>query len=118
MDKYEFRISVSPAGNTDFDKLRERWQKHHVHNEKKSGNSEHHRSKRSISLERNVETLVVVDSKMMQYYDNEDVENYVLTIMNIVSTPSFIIDTVCPHYNALFRVHDIEPCYKRSLLYI
>ena len=45
----------------------------------------HHRSKRSVSIERNVETLVVVDHWMMDFYKNEDIENYVLTIMNMVS---------------------------------
>ena len=44
-----------------------------------------HRSKRSVSIERNVETLVVVDHWMMDFYKNEDIENYVLTIMNMVS---------------------------------
>ena len=47
--------------------------------------STHHRSKRSVSIERNVETLVVVDHWMMDFYKNEDIENYVLTIMNMVS---------------------------------
>lgn len=42
------------------------------------------RQKRSVSVERNVETLIVVDPSMMQYYQNEDIENYVLTIMNMV----------------------------------
>ena len=42
------------------------------------------RRKRSISLERNVETLVVVDKNMMEYHRNENIENYVLTIMNMV----------------------------------
>ena len=44
-----------------------------------------HRNKRSVSIERNVETLVVVDHWMMEFYKNEDIENYVLTIMNMVS---------------------------------
>ena len=42
------------------------------------------RRRRSVSVERNVETLVVVDPSMMNYYKNEDIENYVLTIMNMV----------------------------------
>ena len=42
------------------------------------------RQRRSVSVERNVETLVVVDRTMMEYYKNEDIENYVLTIMNMV----------------------------------
>jgi len=45
------------------------------------------RRKRSVSVERNVETLIVVDPSMMDYYKNENIENYVLTIMNMVLTP-------------------------------
>jgi len=45
------------------------------------------RQKRSVSVERNVETLIVVDPSMMDYYKNENVENYVLTIMNMVLAP-------------------------------
>ena len=48
------------------------------------GSGKHHRRKRSVSLERNVETLVVVDKQMMLYYKDEDIETYVLTIMNMV----------------------------------
>ncbi|XP_052832020.1 A disintegrin and metalloproteinase with thrombospondin motifs 7 isoform X2 [Octopus bimaculoides] len=44
------------------------------------------RMKRSISSEKHVETLVVVDPIMMDYYKNEDVETYVLTVMNMVSS--------------------------------
>ena len=47
--------------------------------------SGHRRSKRSISKERHVETLVVVDKEMVDYYKDEDIENYILTIMNMVS---------------------------------
>ncbi len=36
-------------------------------------------------MERNVEMLVVIDTKMVEYYKSEDIENYVLTIMNMVS---------------------------------
>lgn len=46
------------------------------------------RHKRSVSVERNVETLVVVDPSMVEYYKNEDIENYVLTIMNMVQQQS------------------------------
>lgn len=50
-----------------------------------SESNTHRRKKRSVSVERNVETLVVVDQSMVEYYKNEDLENYVLTIMNMVS---------------------------------
>ncbi|XP_062590680.1 A disintegrin and metalloproteinase with thrombospondin motifs 7-like [Saccostrea cucullata] len=62
-------------------KQRERWEAHH---QRKNGrNSRRH--KRSISVEHHVETLVVVDPDMTEYYKNEDVTTYVLTIMNMVS---------------------------------
>ena len=42
------------------------------------------RRKRSVSVERNVETLVVADQKMTEFYSNEDIETYILTVMNMV----------------------------------
>lgn len=44
------------------------------------------RSKRSVGVSRKhtVETLVVADAKMYQYH-GQDTENYVLTLMSIVS---------------------------------
>ena len=42
------------------------------------------RQKRSVSKERNVEVLVVSDKKMMDFYSNEDLNNYILTVMNMV----------------------------------
>ncbi|GAA6091907.1 A disintegrin and metalloproteinase with thrombospondin motifs 7 isoform X2 [Tachysurus ichikawai] len=53
---------------------RERWEKHH-----------HRRRQRSISRERWVETLVVADPKMVEYYGKDGVESYVLAVMNIVA---------------------------------
>lgn len=47
---------------------------------------DHHRRKRSISIERHIEAMVVVDPAMVEYYKNEDVKTYVLTIMNMVAT--------------------------------
>lgn len=49
------------------------------------GRRRRRRQKRSFSRERNVEALVVVDSEMMKYYRDLDVETYILTIMNMVS---------------------------------
>ena len=40
--------------------------------------------KRSISKERLIETLVVADKSMADYYQDEDLESYLLTIMNMV----------------------------------
>ncbi|XP_006811547.1 A disintegrin and metalloproteinase with thrombospondin motifs 6-like [Saccoglossus kowalevskii] len=45
------------------------------------------KQKRSVSIERNIEALVVVDQSMTNYYheQRQDVETFVLTIMNMVS---------------------------------
>ncbi|KAK2869514.1 hypothetical protein Q7C36_001385 [Tachysurus vachellii] len=53
---------------------RERWEKRH-----------HRRRQRSISREKWVETLVVADPKMVEYYGKDGVESYVLAVMNIVA---------------------------------
>ncbi|XP_069736178.1 A disintegrin and metalloproteinase with thrombospondin motifs 12 isoform X3 [Phaenicophaeus curvirostris] len=42
-------------------------------------------SRRSVSKERWVETLVVADSKMVEYHGSDHVESYILTIMNMVT---------------------------------
>ena len=57
------------------------------------------RQKRSLlkshrNEELNVETLVVVDKKMMQNHGHENITTYVLTILNMVGT-SFSLSCVC-----------------------
>uniref|UniRef100_A0AAY4DII0 A disintegrin and metalloproteinase with thrombospondin motifs 6 n=1 Tax=Denticeps clupeoides TaxID=299321 RepID=A0AAY4DII0_9TELE len=44
-----------------------------------------HRQRRSISSERFVETLVVADKMMVGYHGRKDIENYILSVMNIVA---------------------------------
>ncbi|XP_051499409.1 A disintegrin and metalloproteinase with thrombospondin motifs 12 [Apus apus] len=56
---------------------RERWQQNHV--------AVRRVSRRSVSKERWVETLVVADSKMVEYHGSDHVESYILTIMNMVT---------------------------------
>eukprot|EP00062_Callorhinchus_milii_P007749 gi/632949712/ref/XP_007890315.1/ PREDICTED: A disintegrin and metalloproteinase with thrombospondin motifs 6-like [Callorhinchus milii] len=53
--------------------------------------SSHHRQKRSISLERFVETLVVADKMMVGYHGRKDIEHYILSVMNIVRLPNFTV---------------------------
>ena len=48
-----------------------------------------HRSKRSISMERYVEVMVVADMKMAEYH-GKDLQHYILTLMSIVSSLSTI----------------------------
>ena len=72
---------------TDIEKAnrkREMYERHRQRGKKKTTDYQRRR-KRSVSSEKHVETLVVVDPVMMNYYFNEDMETYVLTIMNIVS---------------------------------
>ena len=45
----------------------------------------HQRQKRSVSIERFVETLVVADKMMVGYHGRKDIEHYILSVMNIVS---------------------------------
>ena len=50
----------------------------------------HQRQKRSVSIERFVETLVVADKMMVGYHGRKDIEHYILSVMNIVSlTPLY-----------------------------
>lgn len=44
------------------------------------------RSKRSVSSPRHVEALVVADRSMVEFHQDGDVEMYLLTIMNMVSS--------------------------------
>lgn len=60
---------------------RERWERRQSLGQRRGD-----RSKRSVSLERNVETLVVADRTMVEYYSNEDIETYLLTVLNMVSS--------------------------------
>lgn len=46
----------------------------------------HQRSRRSVSSPRHVEALVVADPSMVSFHEDGDVEMYLLTIMNMVSS--------------------------------
>ncbi|KAK2488652.1 hypothetical protein MC885_012528 [Smutsia gigantea] len=56
---------------------REKWDRNHLPSRSLS--------RRSISKERWVETLVVADTKMIEYHGSDSVESYILTIMNMVT---------------------------------
>uniref|UniRef100_H3DES8 ADAM metallopeptidase with thrombospondin type 1 motif, 12 n=1 Tax=Tetraodon nigroviridis TaxID=99883 RepID=H3DES8_TETNG len=43
------------------------------------------RTQRSVSKERWVETMVVADSKLIEYHGSDNVESYIFTIMNMVA---------------------------------
>ena len=52
---------------------------------KRNRNWRRKRHKRSVSKEHYVETLVVVDKTMIAYHGKQEIEPYILTVMNIVS---------------------------------
>lgn len=66
---------------------REQWER----SQPASGVGKRRRRKRSVSVERNVETLVVADQKMTEFYSNEDIETYILTVMNMVNVRNFSV---------------------------
>ena len=99
---YFFLRFMADALETAF-MQREQWERETGINQKSIGNrnsssnssNSSRRRKRSVSLERNVETLVVADQKMTEFYSNEDIETYILTVMNMVphnQTASFLFE--------------------------
>ncbi|CAH2296534.1 A disintegrin and metallo ase with thrombospondin motifs 12 [Pelobates cultripes] len=59
------------------ERQREQWERKHRKDRKIS--------QRSVSKERWVETLVVADTKMIEYHGSDNVESYIFTIMNMVA---------------------------------
>ncbi|XP_026543694.1 A disintegrin and metalloproteinase with thrombospondin motifs 7 [Notechis scutatus] len=61
----------------DSERWREHWEEKHQRRRRIKP--------RSVSKEKWVETLVVADTKMVEYHGSEHVEKYVLTVMNMVA---------------------------------
>lgn len=70
----------APTDSIQVEMEREEWEREHRRGEDQ-GQS---RSQRSVSRERWVETMVVADSKLIQYHGSDNVESYIFTIMNMV----------------------------------
>uniref|UniRef100_A0A3Q2QC48 ADAM metallopeptidase with thrombospondin type 1 motif, 12 n=1 Tax=Fundulus heteroclitus TaxID=8078 RepID=A0A3Q2QC48_FUNHE len=60
---------------------REEWEREQRRGEARAQS----RSQRSVSRERWVETMVVADSKLIEYHGGDNVESYIFTIMNMVA---------------------------------
>ncbi|XP_075431506.1 A disintegrin and metalloproteinase with thrombospondin motifs 7 isoform X2 [Ascaphus truei] len=71
-------VRESPNSHDKWERRRERWQQLRQPRKRRI-------QPRSISKEKWVETLVVADAKMVAYHGSEHVENYVLTVMNMVA---------------------------------
>lgn len=56
------------------------------HNKNTHKNNNNKRSKRSVSKPRHVEALLVADHSMVEFHQDGDIETYLLTIMNMVSS--------------------------------
>uniref|UniRef100_A0A3Q2PM02 ADAM metallopeptidase with thrombospondin type 1 motif 7 n=1 Tax=Fundulus heteroclitus TaxID=8078 RepID=A0A3Q2PM02_FUNHE len=68
----------SHKSSEDIERHRERWERRHHRRRRRI-------HQRSVSREKWVETLVVADSKMVDYHGSKAVEDYALAIMNIVA---------------------------------
>ncbi|XP_004617610.1 A disintegrin and metalloproteinase with thrombospondin motifs 7 [Sorex araneus] len=66
----------------DAEPQRERWQQRHRRHQRQQLRRRH---LRSVSKEKWVETLVVADTKMVEFHGHPHVESYVLTVMNMVA---------------------------------
>lgn len=75
-----YRLHLCPPGSPELKHQREHWEQR----------QQKRRQQRSISKEKWVETLVVADSKMVEYHGQPQVESYVLTIMNMVRLLQFL----------------------------
>lgn len=70
-------LKDSPGNSEKQELQREKWERKNLRSRSLS--------RRSISKDRWVETLVVADTKMVEYHGSENVESYILTIMNMVT---------------------------------
>ena len=76
---------------------------------KTRGSPKTRRQRRDVTVrmpERKVETLVVIDRKMMEYHKSKEMlQPYVLTIMNIVSTSSKNNGNICMYmYDTMLQL--------------
>ncbi|XP_061585512.1 A disintegrin and metalloproteinase with thrombospondin motifs 12 [Cololabis saira] len=73
-------VQDSPRKSVQAEEEREEWER-----EQQRGFQGRSRAQRSVSKERWVETMVVADSKLIEYHGSDNVESYIFTIMNMVA---------------------------------
>uniref|UniRef100_A0A4W6BM93 ADAM metallopeptidase with thrombospondin type 1 motif, 12 n=1 Tax=Lates calcarifer TaxID=8187 RepID=A0A4W6BM93_LATCA len=71
----------APSDSVQVEREREEWEREQQRGEGQAQS----RSQRSVSRERWVETMVVADSKLIEYHGTDNVESYIFTIMNMVA---------------------------------
>lgn len=69
-----------PSDSGEVEREREEWERE----QQRGGGQARPRSQRSVSKERWVESMVVADSKLIEYHGSDNVESYIFTIMNMV----------------------------------
>lgn len=74
------RAVDAPSSSVQVEREREEWEREQQRGEDQAQS----RSQRSVSRERWVETMVVADSKLIEYHGSDNVESYIFTIMNMV----------------------------------
>lgn len=70
----------APIDSVQVEREREEWERE----QQRGGGQAPLRTQRSVSKERWVETMVVADSKLIEYHGSDNVESYIFTIMNMV----------------------------------
>lgn len=63
-----------------------------------------HRQRRSLDTEVTIQLLVVVDRDMINYHGNRSVEEYVLTVMNMVSESTGADLTTAPPQTTVCKI--------------
>ncbi|XP_008283158.1 A disintegrin and metalloproteinase with thrombospondin motifs 12 [Stegastes partitus] len=74
-------VRDAPSDSVQVEKEREEWEREQQRGEDQTRS----RWQRSVSRERWVETMVVADSKLIEYHGSDNVESYIFTIMNMVA---------------------------------
>ncbi|XP_019954888.2 A disintegrin and metalloproteinase with thrombospondin motifs 12 [Paralichthys olivaceus] len=74
-------VQDAPSDSVQVEREREEWEREQQRGEGQAQS----RSQRSVSRERWVETMVVADSKLIEYHGSDNVESYIFTIMNMVA---------------------------------
>lgn len=74
-------VQDSPEDCVQVEREREDWER----DQHTWPDTDQSRQRRSISKERWVETMVVADSKLIDYHGSDNVESYIFTIMNMVA---------------------------------
>ncbi|KAM6945166.1 A disintegrin and metalloproteinase with thrombospondin motifs 12-like [Lycodopsis pacificus] len=73
-------VQDAPSNSVQVEREREEWEREQMGEDRAQP-----RWPRSVSRERWVETMVVVDAKLIEYHGSDNVESYIFTIMNMVA---------------------------------